>query len=215
LLNITNDVVEEVDLENPIKIRLSRDLNYTQEIDIYIEPEFSHITNEFQIDIAYATNTGNFNGELIRVDLPADLLDYDSVDPFLSTKAQNNYINSEIFEFSNSIDSETISGKTLVILDKSNNFFVEGDVVYIDNFFLFVSGDTEQSDFSGAYKIESVGTIGSNAYYQIDTDTTDFTIIGSIIKISNYNGMKLNIMRVEEDLSTSLTDRYKITKELL
>ena len=133
-----------------------------------------------------------------------------------TTHSNNIYINSDIVEYCQSVDTTRIVGKTLLILDKSTTFFSTDDVIFIDNFYLEdPNGVVNGGDFSGAYKVEEIGEDGNNKYYQIDLSANDLTDLKSVLKISNYNGMKIEIVRVTESETDNVDQRYRITKELL
>jgi len=212
MLNILNDSKELY--PDPIKIVLNKDLEYTQSIEIFLIPSNSDIINDIQINIKFQTNTGTFEEELIRTNLPIDLKEYNENDPTLNVDTETSYMNSPIFQYSKEIDSTFISGKTIVQV--SEEIFEIGDVIYIDNFWLYdSSGQFVGGDFSGAYKIEDIGTIGNKKYYQIDLSLSNVNTLRTTLKISNYNGMKLDIVRIEENIDGTISSRYKITKELL
>ncbi|MFW6009642.1 MAG: hypothetical protein ACOCP8_10300, partial [archaeon] len=166
-LVIENDSKELYD--EPLKILFNRDLNYLQQLEINLKSDFSNVSNEVQMDFNYINSDGEKIIEnLVSFKLPTNLIDYDKNQPQQSTKAQNNYINSPIEEYSNNIDINTVQGKTLLFVNKEDLFFKVGDTIYIDNFLLKDEDDEIYYDYSGAYKVEDVDSIGNSNYYQID-----------------------------------------------
>lgn len=212
MLNIFNDSKEIY--PDPLKILLNKDLEYTQSMEIFLKPLNSDVINEIQININYQTSNGILEEELIMNDLPVDLKEYNETDQSLNIKLNTTYMNSPVFQYSKKIDSTFISGKT--IIQVSEEVFEVDDIIYIDNFWIYDSnGQLSDRDFSGAYKIEDIGTVGSNKYYQIDLSLTNTDSLRTTLKISNYNGMKLNIVRISENLNDDISSRYQVTKELL
>jgi hypothetical protein len=211
-LNIENNSTE-LYLE-PVKVVLSQDLIYTQSIEILITPETSDVINQLEININYETSAGIFEENLLTVDLPIDLIEYNETDQTLNVVSQTTYMNSPVYQYSKSIDTTFVSGKT--IIEVENEYFEVGDNIYVDNFWLYdPNGNYQGGDFSGAYKIEAVGILGNNTYYQIDLAPGDVNTLRTVLKVSNYNGMKIDIIRVSDGLDDALSTRYRITKELL
>jgi hypothetical protein len=214
LVNIYNDVNEI--FEEPIRITLSKDLKPTQMVELIISPENSSVINSLEVNINWNNGSGTYLENLFTIDMPTDLLSFDSSGENESVPASNNYLNDIVYEYSKTIDTTKFQGKTLIYFNKTDAFFSIDDVIYIDNFYLNdPNGNVNGGDFSGAYKIEDVQIEEDRIYYKIDLSAGELTELKGILKISNYNGMKIQILRVTENQTDNVSNRYKITKELL
>jgi hypothetical protein len=213
LLNIENN--SNVLYDSNLSILLNRDLNLMQSMDIYIKPNVSDSINKLNININYQTSNGFSEQNMSILDLPTDLIQYNETNPEDSTESQNRYIDSKITEYCNNIDTNLISGKTLLILNEQNTFNI-GETIFISNFYLEDENNSNSyRDFSGAYKIENIGNSNNNKYYQINLSPNIFNKLKTKLVISNFNGYKINILRVTDEIDDTLENRYKITKELL
>lgn len=210
MLNISNNIVEE--LEDSLKIRFNKDLNFSQSMDIFIEPNFSNVSNNLIMEMSYTSLSGEENIEMLNIDLPTDLKEYDPVNPDNSRKSLNNYLNKSICEYSNQIDNQEFFGKTLIRTNQE--FFERDDVIWVDNLYMKNINTEEIVDLSGAYKLERIRTLAGVKYYQIGLNTTDHELV-SVINLCSYKGIKINILRVTEPLDSTIEERYKITKEII
>lgn len=201
-LNIWN---ENNDFNGSSQIVISNDLSYKQALEIYIKPNLSANVTNLDININYDNGLGTISEEniLSAVTMPIDLTAYDSINPTGSTFTNNYYNNSNLTIF-----SKNITTGTTTIFDLTENLFEIDDVIYIDNFYL-VSGSSI-TDYSGVYTV-SGSTTNS---IEIDLDVSAMTL-KSPVKISYYKGWKFKILRIDSTLTSTLTDRYEITKELL
>jgi hypothetical protein len=146
--------------------------------------------------------------------LPIDIKSYNSVEPDNSIFTNSNYTNSKIETYGQMI----VTGTTGLTINMMEDLFVKDDIVFIDNFYM--EKNSIIKDFSGIYKIYD-NTIG-NDYGNHSDLTLEFAsgeVIGYTLKtkpkISYYKGWKINILRVSQSNTSSIEDRYKITKELL
>ena len=205
LIIIQNDLNQAY--SSPLKLNLNKDLNYGQQFEISIEPNLSSVSNQLQIDIDYVSgSSAAVESYLITVNLPTDVLVYNSLNPSASTFMNSYYTNSNVIEYS-SLISNAISGITNIYSNKSNPLFTTGDLLYIDNFYL-VSG-SNYLDISGAYTVNSACT----GYYRFNFDTSNYSLVSNL-SLRYYKGMDIQILRVSSDVDSSLSDRYTITKEL-
>ena len=209
LLNVYND---NNDFSSTATISLNRDLSYKQAMDIYIMPNLSTLPQSLNINIMYNGGAGTSVETLLisGITLPVDLTYYNNASPSSSTYKNSYYTNTNIDSYGISI----ITGVTSLKLNISNDLFVGNDYVYIDNFYL-TSGSTI-TDYSGVYQISST----TSGYSHFDSIITlnipsNYFTLKTKPKVSFYKGMKINILRVSSSSSSSLADRYKITKELL
>lgn len=210
LINIYND--NNV-IEDTATILLNRDLSYKQSIDIYIMPKMSKLPEELKINIMYNDGTGNVTEKtlLSGITLPVDLSTYDSLNPTASTYLNSYYNNDNVYTYGQSI----LTGLTETKIYLMDDLFTVGDYIYVDNFYL-QSGNTIK-DFSGVYFVTghtSGDTWGNGSDITINLPSLNWEL-KSKPKISYYKGWKINILRVSSSSSSSLQDRYKITKKLL
>jgi hypothetical protein len=209
MLNIKNNL--NLNVSN-LGITLNSDLKYGQSIDILIEPYYSSISNELDIYINFNNNGDIENKKLINIDLPTDLYVYDSVNPTGSTKSNSYYTNENNIEYSSLIDT-TILNTLRIYSNKSNPLFSINDLVYLDNLYL-ISGTTI-TDFSGAYKIQTTGFSIYN-YYDIVVNSEYYNkTLKNTLNLRYYKGTSINILRLDDDNTSTVENRYKITKKLI
>jgi len=210
LLNIYND---NNDFYGDVNLVLSRDMAYKQSMDIFIKPNMSATINTLNINILYNNGLGStIETNLISgITLPVDLINYDTITPTASTYTNSYFTNNNVSTFGQMITT-SVSDLTINLME---DLFTTGDYIYIDNFYL--ENGATITDFSGVYQI-SAHTSG-NSYGSESSIVLDFPSIGYTLKtkpkISYYKGWKINILRVSNTVTSSIIDRYKITKELL
>mgnify|MGYP005846586123 CR=1 FL=1 len=210
LLNIYND---NNIIEDTATILLNRDMAYKQSMDIYIMPNMSELPETLKINIMYNDGLGTITEQtlLSGITLPVDLYDYNSLNPTASTYMNSYYTNNNIFTYGQTITT----GLTNLKIYLMDDLFDVGDYVYIDNFYL-QSGNTI-TDFTGVYYISghtTGDTWGNGSDITINLPSANWSL-KSKPKISYYKGLKINILRVSSSTTSTLVDRYKITKELL
>lgn len=210
LVNIYNNNNEFTDVSN---IVLNRDMVYRQAMDIYIKPNMSELSTLLNINILYNNGLGvtTETSLLSGITLPSDLSVYDSVSPSASTYTNSHYTNNNVSTFAQSM----ITGSTSTVLNLMEDLFDVDDYVYIDNFYL--QSGTTVTDYSGVYQISahtSGNSYGTNSDITLAFNSVDLTM-RTKPQLSYYKGWKINILRVSSSNTSSLVDRYQITKELL
>jgi len=203
LLNIHNNNTE---FTNNATIMLNRDLAYKQSMEIFIKPNMSDLNNKLNINLYYNDGYGtNTEKSLIsNLELPVDLIDYNTLNPTASTYHNSYYTNTNVTTYGSSITT----GATTLGITLMNDLFDVNDYIYIDNFYL--NSGSSVLDYSGVYKV-SAHTTGiiklslPSAYMTMKTKP----------KISYYKGWKIDLLRISSSNTSSITDRYKITKTLL
>jgi len=105
------------------------------------------------------------------------------------------------------------TGTTYTTLNVMDDLFVNGDYIYVEN--LYFQSGTTVTDYSGVYLATGV-TSSITGYSSIDItfDSNGLTMV-SKPKINYYKGWKLDVLRVSSSTTSTITDRYQITKELL
>ena len=101
---------------------------------------------------------------------------------------------------------------TLTLLE---DLFLDNDYVYVDNFY-FISGGT-LVNMSGSY------LVSSHTYETSYTNKSTINIVANTNglitkgkpKASYYKGMNINVLRSYGEPTSTLADRYTITKKLL
>lgn len=205
LLIINNNINQSTPNLN---ILLNQELNLGQSFDIIIQPNLSSISNTLNININFNTNGSIVETNLLSVPLPLDISSYNQLNPTASTYLNSYYINQNLTEYSSQINTNNTQ-----YLSVSTNFSVQplfniGDFLYIDNLYLMTGSSI--FDYSGAYSISNTGI----SLYTMSPALPNYNLI-STLKMSYYKGMKINILRVNGTTTSSITDRYRITKEYL
>jgi len=204
-LNIWN---ENNDFNGETKILLGNDLKYKQNMEIYIAPKMS--ATQTKLDIYINFNNGSTIEEKLLIsdiDLPVDLNAYNATTPENSDFANSYYNETNI----NVLSTGFLSGSTTKLkLTNIAPFFDNNEYVYLDNFSL-ISGTTI-INYSGVYKILNSNSI--NYTIEIDLDSSNMSL-KSVVSVSYYKGYKINILRTNQINTSSIDDRYLITKELL
>jgi len=208
LINIYHNIVSNSLQDKTMSIILSKDLNFKQSVDIIIRSNISFVLNDLQINIMYdkGDGKGNREGLLINsVDLPIDVKTYNINNPSGST-----YNNSYYYESLTYIDpNQSISTGSTTQFDLVDDLFVVNDWVYIDGFNFKKSNSI--IDYSGLYKIVTKNGI----QVTIDFDSSNIGEYVGKSSIFYYRGIKLTILRIDNNKTTELNKRYLIRKEFL
>lgn len=238
LINIINNDEIELDLgEDLLTLLVSRDLDYKQSLDITITGnEFSSQNKKLNIYMTSNADSGNnlSDGGLSEVLLVGsiDLPVYHNTD----LQVQNSAYLWKDFKFEIDFNQpiDLLSGYRLRVPFEGselliNNSIKQGDVLYLNNFFV---GTSSVYNFSGQYRVDSL--VGSTSSYVIfdvssNNDVVDyidtlstlpytinqtFSSASGDFLLSNYpyfslnKGKKIRLTRVSN--STVLTDRYNI-----
>jgi len=210
LLNIHNDNNEFV---NDVTLVLNKDLSYKQSMDIYIDPKMSKLPQLLNINMLYNNGVGStIETPIISgITLPIDLTSYDTINPTASTYTNSYYTNNNVSAFAQSI----VTGYTNMKLNLTDDLFEINDYVYIDNFYL--QSGTTVTDFSGIYQVSahtSGNSWGSESDITIALPSNNYTL-RTKPKLCFYKGLHINILRTSSSTTSTIVDRYKITKTLL
>ena len=233
LINIANNDQTKLTLPNggTLAIVINRDLDYRQTLDIIVEGNDIGSENK-QLDI-YINYSANSNTPVITKLLPiTDLPIYYNK----STKRTNSAKNWNKFNFDIDMSSpiRLNIGSILEIPINSNynlvsNSFNIGDVLTLNNFNI---GTSSLINFSGQYIINSVGSTNSYIYLDISNNINlvSYGASNSLPLLFNdpstyllsnnpylglNKGFKYSITRVDETNSSTIEDRYLISKEVL
>ena len=201
LLTINND---NNDINGNATILLNRDLQYEQQLDIIIQPNMSSLAETLNINIYYNDGTTTTEQSLIsNITLPVDLISYNSLNPTASTYTNSYYTNDNVITYSLNMTS----GSTTT-LQVNDMLFNMNDNIYINNF--YVTDGINVTDISGVYQVSATTT---------DSIILDYNSYGlalkSFPKISYYKGWQISILNVSSINSSTIGDRYKITKKLI
>jgi len=206
LLNIENNIVSDYTIDT-MGVLLSKDLEHKQSIDIVIKPNISDRLNKIQFNIMFDNGDGLGTYEKVLIgsnDLPIDVKLYDISDPDNII-----YENSKELYVKTNVDTITLGSTTDITID--DDMFVDGDWVYINNF-TFTDSNGEVVNHSGVFKI--VSKSGTNLGLEWDTLGLTLTMVGKP-SIFYYKGMKIKLIRINDDKSSIIGQRYSITKEFL
>jgi hypothetical protein len=223
---INNDEIElELDNNDKLTLILDKDLYNKQSIDVLITPsEFS--SQNKKLDIYMESDIGSTDGTSTEILLIGDI----DLPVFYNTSSQLPNSASLWKDFRFDIDFEQsmnlITGDRLEVPFSGNTSIIEnsikvGDTLQMNNFFV---GTASIFDFSGQYKVDSVGG-GTSSYVTFDiSDNDDLVVYGSssslpleihgtssttlsnIPYFSLNKGVKINVTRVSN--SDILNERY-------
>jgi hypothetical protein len=249
MLNFINN--DEVDISLPnndkLTIVLDRDLDYMQSVDISITAnEFSSQNKKLDIymiskisettvpqttnilPLANGVSDSGFNTDITtetliigEIDLPVF---YNSV-----TQLPNSASTWKDFKFDIDFnqDMKIVNGNILEVPLNSNSIIINnsvkpGDVLYLNNFFI---GTASVYDFSGQYKVESVGGLGSTyinldmskndtfiSYFNnitVPVHSTTFSYLMNLPFFTLNKGKKIKVTRIAEE-DVNIKDRYSI-----
>lgn len=237
MVNLTNN--DEVELEIPnndnLKLVFTSDLQYRQSVDIYITgSELSsqnkkldiYLSTVNPIGIATASATDETEIETLLIsdlDLPVFYNKTTSQPAPAKTWKKFNFdidFNKDLFLTSNNILEVYLDANENIV----SNSIKQGDEYYINNLFV---GTSSVFDFSGQYKISSVGATGSLIRFDITTNTdfVDFangqlpltlhssssTLLSNNPYISINKGQIITITRINEENQAAVSDKYLIT----
>ena len=236
LLIIDNN--DEVDLSLPNNDRLTvvidRDLDYKQKLDIYIKGSNLASQNK-KLDIYInstlaptATTSINTSEVLLLGDIDLPVF-FNTINSLPNSAYLWKDFNFDI-DFSKTIQYTTgdilqvpLTGNTTII----NNSIKPGDVFTLNNFYV---GTSSVFDFSGQYKVDSLGgSTSSYIYLNVDSNPdlvaygssashpfylhgTSSTLLSNTPYFSLNKGKKISITRISTS-NTSLTEKYHIDIE--
>ena len=236
LLIIDNN--DEVDLTLPnndrLTVVLDRDLDYRQKLDIYIKGSNLASQNK-KLDIYInstvaptATNSINTSEVLLLGDIDLPVF-FNTINSLPNSAYLWKDFNFDI-DFSKTIQYTTgdileipLTGNTTII----NNSIKPGDVFTLNNFYV---GTSSVFDFSGQYKVDSLGG-STSSYIYLNADSnpdlvaygysaslpfylhgTSSTLLSNTPYFSLNKGKKISITRISTS-NTSLSEKYHIDIE--
>jgi hypothetical protein len=234
LIYIENNDTTAYTLPNSdvLSIVLDQDLGYKQSCDIIIEAT-STATQNKQLEVYIKYKLGSDTATPVEtklletIDLP---IYYNTVTQLPNSAKSWNQINFSI-DLDKPLQLNTggilevpISGSSYLI----QNSFKSGDTFKVID---FTVGTTSQIDFSGQYKVDSVGLTNSYVYFNVNNNPTliNYGVSYSLpytfnatasYELSNVPYLKLNkgikykITRIAESMSTGVEERYLIEKEV-
>ena len=236
LLIIDNN--DEVDLTLPnndrLTVVLDRDLDYKQKLDIYIKGSNLASQNkklDIYINSTVATTAAtsiNTSEVLLLGDIDLPVF-FNTINSLPNSAYLWKDFNFDI-DFSKTIQYTTgdilqvpLTGNTTII----NNSIKPGDVFTLNNFYV---GTSSVFDFSGQYKVDSLGgstssyiylnadsnpdlvAYGSSASHPFYLHGTSSTLLSNTPYFSLNKGKKISITRISTS-NTSLTEKYHIDIE--
>jgi len=234
LIYVENNDTNNFTLPNSDKliIVIDRDLDFKQSCDIIIEAT-STATQNKQLEVYIKYKLGSDTATPVEtklletIDLP---IYYNTVTQLPNSAKSWNQINFSI-DLDKPLQLNTGGILEVPIFGSSyliQNSFKSGDTFKISD---FTVGTTSQIDFSGQYKVDSVGLTNSYVYFNVNNNSTlinygasyslpyTFNATASY-ELSNVPYLKLNkgikykITRIAESMSTGIEERYIIEKEI-
>lgn len=211
-LRITNNDITDY---GQLNILFNKDFNYKQSATIYIDAKDALYSNVLGIYINY--DNGSVSGPqkklfIDKVYMPTDIAKYIAEN---ITYATTKWLTTSTFSNVNLValtgDTESTI-RTVLYMSDSNIYgdVVNDQIVYVHDF-MFMSGSTVY-DYSGVYTVKS--SEFTPVYIKINFDSTGLTPIG-VPRVYLYKGMKIDILRVDESSTSSLSDRYLIQKTFI
>lgn len=221
LVNIFSNIVNNFS-GTTLEIVLDKDLFFKQSCDIIIRPELCVYTNKINVYVMY--NDGHIENGLQKslligdIFTPVNIKEYDTLNPSESILNDSMYYN--VNSFVSNLWVNTNSGSTIEV---NSPVFKTGDYVFIDNFLLQSGTSEDLLDYSGLYYLSGNTTGITNLfrlYYNPDVfvNLKDSGLIlpeKSYPRISYYLGTKINILRIDGDIYSTLSHRYSIEKRFL
>jgi hypothetical protein len=234
LIYVENNDTNNFTLPNSDKLTIviDRDLDFKQSCDIIVEAT-STATQNKQLEIYIKYKLGNSTSVPVETKLleTIDLPIYYNTTTQLPNSARNwDGVNFPI-DLDKSLQLNTggilevpIQGSSYLV----QNSFKPGDTFQINN---FTVGTTSQINFSGQYRIDSVGLTNSYIYFNVNNNPVlvnygashslpySFNNINSY-ELSNVPHLKLNkgikykITRISESSGSGVDERYLIEKEV-
>jgi hypothetical protein len=231
LVYVQNDDINSYVLPNNdrLTVLLDMDLSHKQSFDLIVDSNLTATQNkqlEIYIKYRYGVGSAPIESKLIEtINLP---IYYNT-----TTQLSNSAANYSKFNFDIDLNRDIIlsTGGLLSVPIDSNlnmikNHFKIGDTLMLDNFNI---GTSSQSDFSGQYKITTVGATNSYIFLDINSniDLVNYGASSSLpltlnssdnYLLSNYpyfkynKGFKYSITRVDPSDFSELTERYLVEK---
>ena len=206
-IKVTNDY--KIETTSGLTITLSNDLAYRQSVEFHIDANNAYASNNLKINMNYFDSVVGYNVEsnLYTVYLPSDIGDNTQ-----SSEVYNKsyYNSSTVSQQINLI--ETVDTNTLLYTSSQNFFGSNGyeENVFIDSF-KFSDANGIVYDKSGMYRIGKTDNDFNQMYFKISLDTTGLTLLSTPIAYI-VKKIKINIIRIDETDTSSITDRYLIEK---
>ena len=230
LVYIQNDDLNNYTLPNSEKltILLDKDLAHKQSFDIIVDSNSTATQNkqlEVFIKYVYGVGSAPIESKIIEtIDFP---IYFNTNTQLANSAATYNKFNFDI-DLSRSITLLT-GGLLSVPIDANismvKNHFKVGDTLILDNFNI---GTSSQSDFSGQYKINTVGATNSYIFLDVNNNvdlinyassTRPLTLNDSTnYLLSNYpyfkynKGVKYRVTRIDPSDFSELSQRYLVEK---
>lgn len=231
LVYVENDDINSFTLPNNQKltILLDRDLDYKQTFELIVDANSSATQNKMlEVFIKYSWGVDN-------APIETKLLETINLPIYYNTNTQslNSAGNFSSINFDIDVDRDIVldTGGLLSVPISSNlnlvrNYFKEGDFLFLENFNL---GTSSQSDFSGQYKVRSVGLTNSYVYLDVTSNPdlvnygdeenfplvlnkSDSYLLSNKPNFSLNRGFKFRITRKDPSNLSELSDRYYVEK---
>jgi hypothetical protein len=231
MIYIQNDDLNSFIIPNNEKltILLDKDLDHKQSFDIIVDSNSTATQNkqlEVYVKYTYGVGSAPIESKLLEtIDFP---IYYNT-----NTQLPNSASTYNKFNFNIDLNKDIIlnTGGLLYVPIDSNlplikNHFKVGDTLVLDNLNI---GTSSQSDFSGQYKINTVGTTNSYIFLDINSnvDLVNYGASSSLpltindlnnYLLSNYpyfkynKGYKYRITRIDPSDFSELSERYLVEK---
>ena len=237
LLVVNNNDNVDINMPNDdrLTIVLDRDLSYKQSFEVYINGD-SNASQNKKLDIYINSNVPSTTSTTSTVVSEVLLIGNIDLPVFFNSTTQlpnSAYLWKDFnfdIDFSQTIQYNVgdilevpLSGNTTII----NNSIKQGDTFVLNNFYV---GTSSIFDFSGQYKVDSVGGSTSSYIYLDATSNTDLvayctasslpfyihatssTLLSNTPYFSLNKGKKIKVTRIS-DSDVSLSEKYNIIIE--
>jgi hypothetical protein len=231
LIYFINDDITQLTLPNDEKLRIviNQDLFYKQSVEIIVDANTTATQNkklEVYVQYLYGESETPVLSQLLEIiDLP---IYYNTSTQLLNSAANSTKFNFQI-DLSNLMSLE-VGGQLFVPLQGDgkliSNSVKKGDILYLND---FVVGTFSTLNFSGQYKIDSVGP--TNSYIYLDASSNNGLISYGLSQslplyfnsptnyiLSNYpyfnfnKGFRYKITRIDPSDFSSISERYYVEK---
>jgi hypothetical protein len=233
LINVRNDDVNDFSLPDNQKLTiiLDKDLSYRQTVDIVVDGTANSTQNkqlEIFINFKFGDSQNPVESQLVEtINLPVY---YNNASGYLNTAATRERFAFDVDTYDNirlNIGG-TLELKLLATSSLVYNSISKGDEIILDD---FIIGTSSRLNFSGQYKVNSVGSTNSLVSLDVNNNpsligfgnqsgiTLPYTfndpnkyLISSVPFFKLNKGIKYRITRISPSNDSELVDRYFVEK---
>ena len=214
-VNITNDDVTDY---SSLSVVFDSDLTYKQTAEVLISTNEGYFPTKLDFYINYYdSNVGYPQYTIVdnlNVYLPTDIGNNLSTNKIYNKVHYNNSTISQVINLVESTGTDVVP-YTLFYTANQNCFGSNEyeEVVYIDNLYLRDSSGNV-SNSSGLYTNGKTDVDFNQAYFKVSLNTSNLTVVSTPVAYL-VKSIKINITRIDDTDTSSISDRYLIQKTYL